>query len=484
MKLMKFDIGQLCIVVLSLLLLANLTNCVSYRSKVLKMENEVLNEDDLESDQPGTLVARKRNSIKYYAPPNHSSWKGYWSDVKIPKVNQNVAAKKGRVAEGNLPHGQTKSTNLNTKTSEFKSAYRYKPRLFRSKNDDIPQAITNNQISAMGNPDFKCDPNMLVKNIDSNYRIKRFYSNEMNSDNTIQFLAVGHMKTYVLKAFFKDSPNNCVLIDNYNQKGFKLNKLDCEKFQAINNRLIDPTSKKKIYADIEYPVCVEHNADSSGNSFFYEVFEVPKGENLFEKCIKQIIQDYDDTNSCIPYLRSVAIGALHGIYLMNKGNVFYMHGNLNLKNIYFFMSSTQIEVSFHNFANSLAIFSDITNKPEKKDLQDLGSSLHRMIAGAENIDFAKDSKSGYEIYSKTLKFFKQNGVSVDLTSSFLGVPPEIKSRSSRLASLEEFREKFEGSIFNLIYYLRSPEANSAQALLAKYITSISQLRLEDSPADY
>lgn len=471
---MKFNYVHLYIFFLSYILLLDSTSSLTYKNKLMKISSNL---KDIEGFEVGDLIAKKRRSIQYYAHPSHSVWRGYWN-TKAPHSKTALPAKKTRNNDKNPKNSLVQKSNLENKIASFKSYYKYQKRNFRTTN---VQDQSSNSMKPLNNPEFKCDIPKLVQNLDVKYKILTLFNGEMSEDNTIRFYATkDNGKSYVVRAFFSGPPSNCTLMDNSKGDGFKENIKDCQKYKDINLRL----KGEKTYTDVEFPVCEETNTDTSGNSFYYEIFGLPKGENLHDKCIQTNIQDYDDTNSCIPFLKTIATGAIHGVDVLNRGNTFIKHGNLSPKNIFLQITSEKKQIFLDNLMFSMATLSDTGSKPEVGDLNELGNTLLKIIAGTVTIDFVKDSKSGYEIYCKMLKFFKQNNVSVDLKSSFLGVPQEIKSGSSRVGSLEEFKEKFEGSIFNFIFYLKSDKANSSQALKSKYISSKTAHNDDDSPADY
>jgi hypothetical protein len=440
------------------------------------MESSKSVESDDIDDSYGPVIAKKRRTIQYYPHASRSTWKGYWNIKGMNQFASDQSIRKGRSSNNSIVNTPAQESNLEKKIESFKPTYRYQNRIHRIATIGSSNVIKQPQIK-----NFNCNIQELVKKVDAKYSIKGLFSKEMSTDNTIRlYTTKNNGKSYVARAFFKGDPSQCTLINNQNLPGFKENQKDCEKHIEMNKRL----TTEKSYTDIEFPICVEANSETSGESFFYEIFELPKGENLHDKCIKQNIQDYDDTNSCIPYLKTIATGVLHGVDILNRGTTFIEHGNLTPKNIYLQITTDKKLIFLDNFTFTPNPSTDITKKPEKTDLNTLGSTLLKIIAGTEDIGFAKDSSSGYEIYCKTLKHFKEKGVSVDLKSSFLGVPQILKSGSSKLGSLEEFKEKFEGSIFNFIFYLMSSETNSSQALLNKYIASKAVLSEDDSPADY
>lgn len=328
--------------------------------------------------------------------------------------------------------------------------------------------MAENSQSSQGfySKEFSCRKDNIIKSIDPRYKIIKLMDHIVNDDNSIRFFCVDTTsdRTVVIKVFFKGIPHNCEFYNQFTDKGFIDSSRDCKNNQIINNRLYrlpkeynQDYSKfegKEIYPDVQFPLCNSSNSLQSGDNFFHQVYDLPSGENLNEKCIKE--GQLDNTNTCIPFLRSITKGVLHGIDILNSGNSFYLHGNITPNNLYLKMWLGEQKVFLDNIKFDNQTYDDINKKPYKFDMNMLGDTLLQLLIGTTDPSaISYPIKNAYDLYVKVKNYLRQRGIPLNIKSSALNVPAEIDSNNVKIVTAEEYMFKLSKSIFDMIYRLKN-----------------------------
>lgn len=315
--------------------------------------------------------------------------------------------------------------------------------------------------------EFECKREDIVKAIDPKYNIIKLMEKKINEDNSVRFFCIDTTtsQTVILKVFFKGLPHNCEFYNQLQDNNFNQSGTDCKNNRLLNNRLYglpdsyietDRNAKKgkPRFDDILFPQCTSDNSLTGGINTFYQVYTLPQGENLKKKCI--VNNKINSQNSCMPFLKTIAKGILHGIELFNSGERFFLHGNITPENIYLEMSSNVHKVFLDNPKFDSNIFDDTKDKPASNDMNQLGDTLLFLLIGTQNSELLREPiKDAFDLYVKLKKYILRNDIDVNLKNQGLNVPLDIDSTNSKVVTLEEYQEKLSGSIFDFIYRLKN-----------------------------
>lgn len=313
---------------------------------------------------------------------------------------------------------------------------------------------------------FKCPKDSILKAIDPRYKIIKLMENQVNDDNSIRFFCVDttNDKTVSLKLFFKGIPHNCQFYNQLTDRDYSDASRDCKNNQIINNRLYRLPKEytgsyanykgKEIFNDIIFPLCQANNSYSSGDSFYHQVYELPEGESLKSKCLKE--DKIDNTNTCIPYLRTITRGVLHGLEILNSGNKYYLHGNITPPNLYLKMWTGEQKVYMDNIKFNSNTYDDVNNKPSSVDMDQLGDTLIQLLIGTEKLDVIKyPIKDAFDLYVKVKEYLRSTGKYLNIKTSALNVPSDIDSHNPKVVTKEEYLYKLSKSVFDMIYRLKN-----------------------------
>lgn len=314
--------------------------------------------------------------------------------------------------------------------------------------------------------EFDCVKDKITKAIDPRYKIIKLMEKRVNDDNSIRFFCVDttNDKTVALKLFFKGMPHNCEFYNQLTDREYSDASKDCLNNKIISNRLYGLPKEysgsytdykdKMIYNDVQFPLCMDNNSLKGGNSFFHQVYNLPDGENLKTKCLLE--NDLDNSNSCIPFLRTIAKGALHGLEILNSGNKFFFHGNLNPKNMYLKMFQSERKVFLDNLKYDSNTFDDINNPPSSFDMDMLGDTLLQLLIGTDRPNaIPLPLKDPFDVYIKVKDYLRTSGIPLNIKSAALNVAPDIDSNNAKVVTRHEFLYKLSKSIFDLIYRLKN-----------------------------
>lgn len=313
---------------------------------------------------------------------------------------------------------------------------------------------------------FECPKDKIIKAIDPRYRIIKLMDHLVNDDNSVRFFSVDttNDKTVALKLFFKGMPHNCEFYNQLDDKNYEDTGRDCLNNQVINNRLYklpkdykgtyEKYKGKEIFNDVLFPWCKSNNSKAGGISTFYQVYDLPDGENLKRKCLLDL--KLDNTNSCIPFLRTIARGTLHGLEVLNSGNKFFAHGNLIPQNMYLKMWSGESKVFLDNLKYESSSYDDKNNKPAVHDMDMLGDTLLHLLIGTDNKEAIQfPIKDSFDLYVKVKEYLRNSGIDLNIKSSALNVPLDIDANNAKVVTKEEYLAKLSKSIFDFIYRLKN-----------------------------
>jgi hypothetical protein len=313
---------------------------------------------------------------------------------------------------------------------------------------------------------FKCPKESILKSIDPRYKIIKLMENRVNDDNSIRFFCVDttNDKTVSLKLFFKGIPHNCEFFNQLTDKDYSDASRDCLNNQIINNRLYKLPKEykgsyteykgKEMFNDVIFPLCQTNNSYAGGDSFFHEVYELPEGESLKNKCLKE--DKLDNTNTCIPYLRTITRGVLHGLEILNSGNKYYLHGNITPANLYLKVWTGEQKVYMDNIKFNSNTYDDVNNKPSTTDMDQLGDTLLQLLLGTEKLDAIKyPIRDAFDLYVKVKEYLRSTGKYLNIKTSALNVPSDIDSHNPKIVTKEEYLYKLSKSVFDMIYRLKN-----------------------------
>lgn len=324
----------------------------------------------------------------------------------------------------------------------------------------------------------------------------------MNQDNTVRFTATDttDMDSYSLKLYFKGKASEGKFYAQEPDPTFTSSISDCKNYRVINNRLYDKPAKydkpitvndKPLYDDIKLPQCVTVPDNGSLKTNYINVFTLPEGVRLDKKCLKGDM--LTKQNSCIPFLRNIGSGILHALKVLNMGTSFFKHGNVFPHNMYLLVKNDTQRVFLDNMLFDNNKYDDISQKPFKSDMNMLGDAFIKLLTGTEKI-VVKDVTSTFEVYHSIKKYFMESNININLKSSALNSPSNIKEGNGKCITKAELDYKLQKSIFNFIYRLKCTGTNPVnqfididQAINHDFIKSAAKQGADswDSlPADY
>jgi len=187
-----------------------------------------------------------------------------------------------------------------------------------------------------------------------------------------------------MKLYFKGKPETCQFYSGEKDKFFKNSINDCLNHKLIENRLYPkkkgaappavkgkPVKPKGKYDDIVFPECLTDMKGPPVKSNYFNIFTVPKGQNLEEKCIHGL--NLTKNNSCIEKIADISKALVHGIEILNSGDKWLKHGAIYLKNTYLHVKKdNKVKVYLDNMKFETTKYEDKNNMPFKDDFMLLG----------------------------------------------------------------------------------------------------------------
>jgi len=175
-----------------------------------------------------------------------------------------------------------------------------------------------------------------------------------------------------MKLYFKGKPEQCEFYNGEKDKFYKNSISDCQNHILIDQRLHAKTGKKPIYDDILFPKCLTDMKGPHVKSNYFNIFSVPKGLNLEEKCIHGL--NLTPVNSCIEKLSDITRALVHGIKILNTSNKWLKHGAIFLKNVHLYIQmDNKVKVYLDNMRFETTKYEDKNNMPFKDDFMLLGN---------------------------------------------------------------------------------------------------------------
>ncbi len=218
------------------------------------------------------------------------------------------------------------------------------------------------------------------------FRLRNLVDSTINQDSSLRFYTVKNGKTsqIIMKLYFKGSPDKCEFYNGEKDKFFKNSLNDCLNHSLIRKRLYNgkpPVANKKPdpkakptppkYPDIIFPECLTDMKGPPVKSNFYNIFTVPKGGNLEDKCIHGL--NLSPKKSCIDKISDITRAIVHGIDILNSGDKWLKHGSIYLKNVYLYIQKdNSVKVYLDNMRFETTKYEDKNNMPFKDDFMLLG----------------------------------------------------------------------------------------------------------------
>ena len=351
--------------------------------------------------------------------------------------------------------------------------------------------------------EFKCNKEEIVKLIDPRYKLSRPMGRYLNKDNTLRFYSTDTVtrKAVATKVFFKGYPNTCKFYNQELDKSFMDNLNDCRDHQMLINRLYNlPTnSKRQInsddkprYDDVMLPECLNSESDPQAKTHFVNIYTLPQGINLSDMCMLE--KSVNQRNTCVPYLRIIAQGVLHGLDIFNIGNRYYKHGNIYPHNLYLIMQPNVNKIFLDNMNYDPKKFDDVAEKPLKKDMDMLGDTLIQILTGTEEQVVKGNVEDSFSVFTQIKNYFQQNNIEISTQASALNMPDNLNFESGKMMTKTEVESKLQSSIFNFIFRLKSKKnqfIDINQALNHDFLLSTHMAgknvpgeTWDSSPADY
>ena len=302
--------------------------------------------------------------------------------------------------------------------------------------------------------------------IDPRFNLKYIMDNYISADKTLRFLTsdINLAESRYSKLYFKGDPKQCKFYNQGQNPSFPETLEDCTNHKILINRLYNlpadntrPITKndKPIYKSIQFPQCLSSREPQGSKTHYLNVFELPSGEDLGTKCIKN---DYvNKNNSCLIHLRKVANSVLKALSLFNSGKRFYKHGNLIPQNIYIDDSRKGTKVFIDNMLYDPIKYDDKDNKPFKSDFNMLADLLVSVMTGSEEFKL-KQPKNTFDVYSQILKYYRKKEFAVNLKTFHLNMPQKFMS-TRKCVTLTELNWLLRDSFFNFVYRLKCTSSN-------------------------
>lgn len=327
----------------------------------------------------------------------------------------------------------------------------------------VNSVTTSSSFHALTQYNFQISKKQIQMNVDPRYVVMRQMDDYMNIDNTIRFVATDttDLESYALKLYFKGEAINGGFYSQVDDPSFQSSIDDCKTHKILMNRLYNratintlPINYKKeepVYDDINLPKCVSISEEGVSKTYYKNIFTLPEGEKLSEKCLKG--SDLNKLNSCFPYLRLVARGVLHAIKLLNKGNTYYKHGNISPANVYLLIKNDTQRVFLDNMLYENTKYDDVTKKPFKNDMNALGDTLIKVLFGTKSPNVTEPITSAFDLYHQVKKYFEKNNIDISIQSAALNING-LRSNDGKTMTRAEYEYKLQKSIFNFVYRLK------------------------------
>ena len=463
------------------------TDPIDEEGNVIKVEKDSLSGMNSSRSQSQSSYASQSNSNSHLAAQS-SSYSGSAGNTGSYSEEQNSNGVESR-NEGSSEESETMSETSSESEASMSSVSMGSTTSMSQKSSEFTEKTSSTGYYAKK---FKCSKEQIIKAIDSRYQILKLVDQKVGEDNSARFFCLDktNNKTVSLKLFFKGMPHNCEFFNLAEDKVSTEASRDCKNINIINNRLynlppdFEPNKTgyekykgKEMFKDIQFPVCKGTNSNSGGVSNFYQIYDLPEGENLKQKCILE--RNNTNEKSCIPILRTVAQGVLHGIQILNFGNKFFLHGNIEPNSLYIKLWSGENKIFLDNIKFETNNYNDKQNKPSSIDMDMLGDTLLKLLLGTDNLkSFKFPIKSSFDLYVKTKEYFKTQGLLINIKNQALNVPADIDSGTPKIVNLAENLDKLSKSIFDFIYKLKNTNVQpnnqfleAAQALKHPFIES-------------
>jgi hypothetical protein len=325
--------------------------------------------------------------------------------------------------------------------------------------EDLERVPDSNEIIS-----FSCQKNVIQQMVDPRYVIKYKMDEFVNNDRTLRFYATDQNldESIALKLYFKNHPKTCEFENMQIDEDFKESIDDCNQYHILNNRLynlpadniepIDVANAKPLYNDIFIPRCITPKVLGKGRTHFINIFTLPEGENLKEKCIHEL--GVTKINSCVSDLRIIATGLLHAMALYNSQNRFFKHANLYPQNIYLYMKNENRKVFLDNMIYDNQKYDDIESKSFKTDFNMLADLFIMLLTGSEEVKLREPLLSSYDLFLQLKEFVESRHIEVNLKTNNLGVPEGFMKNGNKCQTVTEMDYKLQKSVFNFIYRLK------------------------------
>ena len=300
--------------------------------------------------------------------------------------------------------------------------------------------------------------------IDPRFIIKYKMDEYVNDDRTLRFYATDQNidSSVAIKLYFKNDPKTCEFQNMQRDPDFKEALDDCNNYKILNNRLynlpadntnlIDVNTSNPIYNDIIIPKCITPTIDNKGKTHFANIFTLPEGENLKEKCIHEL--HITKNNSCVSYLRLISTGLLHGMMLFNSSNRFFKHSNLYTQNVYLYMKNEVSKVFLDNMIYDSLKYDDIESKSFKTDFNMMADLLITILTGSEEVKLREPLLNSFDLFLQLKEFIENRHIEINLKTNTLGVPEGFNKDSNKCQTVTEMDYKLQKSFFNFIYRLK------------------------------
>ena len=299
------------------------------------------------------------------------------------------------------------------------------------------------------------DPRFVVK-----YKMDEF----VNNDKTLRFYATDQNfdESVALKLYFKSDPKTCEFVNMQVDPDFNGALDDCNQYKILNNRLygkpadntepIDIPNSKAIYDDVLLPQCVTPKNAGAGKTHYINIFSLPGGENLKDKCIHEL--GVTRNNSCISFLRTIAKGLLHAMDIYNSNNRFFKHQNLFPQNVYLFMRNEDSKVFLDNMVYDSMKYDDIESKTFKTDFNMIADLMISLLTGSEEVKLREPLLNSFDLYIQLRDFVEERHLDINLKTFNLGVPEGFMKDGLKCQTVSELDSKLDKSLFNFIYKLK------------------------------
>ena len=300
--------------------------------------------------------------------------------------------------------------------------------------------------------------------VDPRFIIKYKMDEYVNNDKTLRFYATDQNldSSVALKLYFNTNVKQCEFQNMEANPDFKESLDDCNSYKILNNRLynqpsqnndpIDTTANTPIYNDILIPQCISPKMDNKGKTHYINIFTLPDGENLKEKCIHGL--NVTKNNSCISHVKSITTGLLHAMALFNSQNRFFKHSNLFPQNVYLYMKNEDKKVFLDNIFYDSMKYDDIEAKSFKSDFNMLGDLLIMILTGNEDVKLREPFLNTFDLFLQIREFIEDRNLEINLKTNNLGVPEGFMKDNLKCQTITELDHKLLNSIFNFIYRLK------------------------------